>query len=268
MATAQDMKAVREAEAQVINADAEFAKLIAQARLDPRSREVIPDSEIVVRAVDYRNAVEGYKQQIDGIIARIQSNTDYRGTLTPSEIQYRIDTARERYNYWINTAVPEFQFSATIAGIRATRGAMLAQYAAIQSNLSILLSTLADSYTGGVIWSSFPITASFVQWLTPLLSSAADFVKNLTVGAFDVLNAILEIIKKTTKGAVTLLDWLPWIVGVAVLGPFVLDTIRGYRKGGADEALRVGSEGIRSGRERVIGAGKRAAGVASKTAVL
>lgn len=257
MATAQDVSAVRAAEAQVLKADDEFKKLIAQARTDPKSQQVIPDSEIAVRAADYRNAVEEYKKQIEAIIERIQSNIDYRGTLTPKEIQYRIDTARERYNYWINTAVPELQFSATIDGLPATRGRLIAQYAAIQSNLSILLSTLADSYTGGAIWSNFPVTASIVQWLTPLLESAATFVQNLTTGALDVLNAILEIVKKIPKGVSTALDWFPWIVGIAVLGPFVLDVIRGYRKGGVDEALATGSEGIRSGRERAIRAGKR-----------
>jgi hypothetical protein len=268
MATAQDMEAVRKAEQQVAAADGEFANIIGQAKFDPKSREIIPDSEIAVRAADYRNAVEEYKKQIDGIIERIQSNVAYRGTLTLSQIQYRIDTARERYNYWVNTAIPEFQFNATISGIRATRGALMAQYAAIQSNLSILLSTLVDSYTGGVIWSNFPLTASVVQWLTPMLSSAATFVQNLTLGAFAILNAILEVLKKIPKALDTGLSWLPWVVGIAVLGPLVLDVIRGYRQGGVDEALKSGSEGIRSGRERVIRGGKRAASMAAKAAVL
>jgi hypothetical protein len=84
------------------------------------------------------------------------------------------------------------------------------------------------------------------------------------------LGKLLASLSEAAAGAADVaakgINWLPWIAGALILGPFVLRSFVAYRKGGAEAAAEAAAADLEAGRA-AVGRGARAAWEGGKSLV-
>jgi hypothetical protein len=110
------------------------------------------------------------------------------------------------------------------------------------------IQTVQDYAKGTIIWKSTG------QVFINILSALAGVGKTLN----DLGKAAGAIASGAAKTGESIGNWLPWIIGALVLGPLLLRSFAGYKKGGAGGAAEAAAAELESGR-RAVGEGARKA---------
>lgn len=108
-----------------------------------------------------------------------------------------------------------------------------------------------------------------VETFAKMLQAFIDQVKATVVGARlgfwdDFLDTFMDNVKvqwEKIPDPTKPFQWLPWIVGALVLGPFILRSFVGYRRGGAEGAAEAAAGELERGRAatgRAIASGAKA----------
>lgn len=96
----------------------------------------------------------------------------------------------------------------------------------------------------------------FDQWSKG--SVGANAIRAVLSGVGDFLANLGKITFKVVETGAAAANWLPWIVGALVLGPFLLKSFAAYKRGGAGAAAEAAAGELEAGRA-AVGRGARAA---------
>lgn len=169
---------------------------------------------ITVPPLGIYNAVVTYKADFDGRVAETKYQLD-RWKLVIDEV-----TSRQTI---------EGRAATEEDGLQILEG--LKKHAELWSGLASLAAYLSVVETAK---RGFFITAQ----------QFVDFAKDVS----DLINLLFRALKTNAETALTLLDYLPWIVAALVLGPSILRTISAGRRGGANAAFDTAAGELDSGR--------------------
>lgn len=101
------------------------------------------------------------------------------------------------------------------------------------------ISTVSDYARGTVLWKS--VGKTFEGIITGLANAGK------LLG--EVVGALGTVAEGAGKTAAIAGNWLPWIVGALVLGPFILRSFAAYKKGGSGAAAEAAASDLEAGRE-------------------
>lgn len=109
------------------------------------------------------------------------------------------------------------------------------------------IQTVSDYTRGTVLWKSVG------QTFTDVVGGLG----NIGVALGKLVSALAAIAGGAADTAAKTVNWLPWIVGALVLGPFVLKSFAAYKRGGAAAAAEAAAADLEAGRA-AAGRGARA----------
>lgn len=123
----------------------------------------------------------------------------------------------------------------------------------------VLRDTDVATMIGKIISAAKSYTETIKRWNSIFPSTK---LGEIAAKAQDLLAKIIGTFQDLASAGVGALSWLPWVIGILIIGPPLLKIVMAGRRGGVDSALEETQSSLVRSREAAASAARRAAAIA------